>query len=605
MTDDAAQLVGTLEDGDVNASAGQEGSSSQTSGATADDSDLLASHGSSGLQGSQNFLECAGSSGQLSLTDLDVLVVVVTHALVATVVGANGTGDEGQSVTLQDDVQSISQAAFANSGQVSGDVLLNGAAVTAGSIEAVNQGNLLAGVTDGQGLDGLLVQSVGSNAVVQSLNSSDVQAVPALVTAVAQSLVDLSHTLVSAGLQDGGSHGDGPNACIEQSLDVTCFCAAGVGDTQLAVELVGDAAGQGDGQGVQGTTGHVHLAGGQLASLNVDGEGVGQLQTELDAFLIAQGDQTLEHGDSVAPLQVFHEVAVSESDVAEAQGVQALTSVLVAQQSGVALDVGVQVLLGDQVGSDCLDFCRGAAVQSGLGDGVGDASGDGVDVVSIHVLEHVQMGQGPVLTCIPDLGLGSIHHVVDVGVGLVLLDVSQVVANGHVEDKAVGIAHAQFLGHQLQGPPCLDVLGISFGDPQLGGPFAVVAFVACGDAGAVDACAQVFAVHLLNGLQLEEAGACCVSGHDVLGQLGVRTCGGAVGSLDLLVEDGQSLTGGVVDLLCNAEDGTLFLVLSQDPGHQLTKGDGTHNMCHVDFLQFFVFLSDGGRLGPPPLWETL
>ena len=596
MTDDTAQLVGTLVNGDIDACAGQEGCSSQTSGATADDSDLLASHGSSGLQGSQNFFVSALSSGQLSLADLDVLVIVVTHALVAAVVGADGAGDEGQSVTLQDDVQSISHAAFANSGQVSGDVLLNGAAVTAGSIEAVNQGNGLAGVTDGQRLDGLQVQLVGSNAVIQSPDSFHVQAGPALVTAVTQSFVDLSHTLVSAGLQDGGSHGDGPNACIEQFLDVTSFSTAGVGDAQLAVELIGDAACQGDGQGEQGTTGHVHLAGGQLASLDVDGEGVGQLQTELDAFLLAQSHQTLEHGNSITPLQVFDEVAVSESDVAEAQGVQALTCVLVAQQSGVALDVGVQVLLGDQVGSDSFDLLGRAAVQGGLGDGVGDAGRDGVDVVSIDVLEHIQVSQGPVLTCVPDLSLGSIHHVVDVGVGLVLLDVSQVVANGHVEDKAVGIAHAKFLGHQLQCPPTLDILSVSFGDPQLGGPFAVVALVACGDAGTVDACAQVLAVHLLNGLQLEETGACSVSGHDVLGQLRVGTCGGAVGSLDLLVEDGQSLTGGVVDLLCDAEDGALFLVLSQDPGHQLTKGDGTHNVCHVDFLQFFLF-PRGRRLG--------
>ena len=420
MTDDTAQLVGTLVNGDIDACAGQEGCSSQTSGATADDSDLLASHGSSGLQGSQNFFVSALSSGQLSLANLDVLVIVVTHALVAAVVGADGAGDEGQSVTLQDDVQSISQAAFANSGQVSGDVLLNGAAVTAGSIEAVNQGNGLAGVTDGQRLDGLQVQLVGSNAVVQSLDSSDVQAIPALVTAVAQSFVDLSHTLVSAGLQDGGSHGDGPNACIEQILDVTSFSTAGVGDAQLAVELIGDAACQGDGQGEQGTAGHVHLAGGQLASLDVDGEGVGQLQTELDAFLLAQGDQTLEHGNCITPLQVFQEVAVGECDVAEAQGVQALTSILVAQQSGVALDVGVQVLLGDQVGCDSLDFGGGAAVQGGLGDGVGDAGRDGVDEVSVNVLEHIQVVQGPVLAGIPDLGAGSIHHAVDVRIGLVL-----------------------------------------------------------------------------------------------------------------------------------------------------------------------------------------
>ena len=588
MTDDTAQLVGTLVNGDINACAGQEGCSSQTSGATADDSDLLASHGSSGLQGSQNFFVSALSSGQLSLADLDILVVVVTHALVAAVVGADGAGDEGQSVALQDDVQSISQAAFANSGQVSGDVLLNGAAVAAGSVEAVNQGNGLAGVADGQRLDGLQVQLVGSNAVIQSLDSSHVQTVPALVTAVAQSFVDLSHTLVSAGLQNGGSHGDGPNACIEQILDVASFSTAGVGDAQLAVELIGDLTSQGDGQGEQRTAGHVHLGRGQLAGGDIDGEGIGQLQTELDAFLLAQSHQTLEHGNCIAPLQVFDEVAVGECDIAEAQGVHTVTCVLVAQQGGVALDVGVQVLLGDQVGSDRFDFRRGAAVQSGLGDGVGDACGDGVDEVSIDVFEHIQVVQNPVLAGVPDLGVRSVHHAVDVGIGLVLLDVSQVVANGHVEDKAIGIAHAQFLSHQLTCPPCLDVFDVCFGDVQLGGPFAVVALVACGDAGLGNAMAQLFTVHLLNGLQLEETGACCVGSNDVLCQLGVGACSGTVGGLDLLVEDGQCLASGVVNLLSDAKDGTLFLIFGQNPSHQLTKGNGAHNICHDNIPPMFM-----------------
>ena len=227
-------------------------------------------------------------------------------------------------------------------------------------------------------------------------------------------------------------------------------------------------------------------------------------------------------------------------------------------------------------------------MQGGLGDGVGDAGRDGVDEVSINILEHIQVVQGPVLAGVPDLGAGSIHHAVDVGVGLVLLDVSQVVANGHVEDEAIGIAHAQFLSHQLTCPPALDVLDKSFGNVQLGRPLTVVALVACGDAGLSDAMAQLFAVHLLNGLQLEETGACCVGGHDVLGQLGVGTCGGAVGGLDLLVEDGQSLTGGVVNLLGDAKDGALFLVLGQNPGHQLTKGNGAHNICHDNIPPMFM-----------------
>ena len=100
--------------------------------------------------------------------------------------------------------------------------------------------------------------------------------------------------------------------------------------------------------------------------------------------------------------------------------------------------------------------------------------------------------------------------------------------------------------------------------------------------------AQLFAVHLLNGLQLEETGACCVGSNDVLCQLGVGACCGTVGGLDLLVEDGQCLTSGVVNLLSDAKDGALFLVFGQDPGHQLTKGNGAHNICHDNIPPMFM-----------------
>ena len=55
-------------------------------------------------------------------------------------------------------------------------------------------------------------------------------------------------------------------------------------------------------------------------------------------MLGAQGNQALEHGHGVSPLQVLAEVCVIEDDVVKAQLVEALAGKLIAQQRGVALD---------------------------------------------------------------------------------------------------------------------------------------------------------------------------------------------------------------------------------------------------------------------------
>ena len=128
-----------------------------------------------------------------------------------------------------------------------------------------------------------------------------------------------------------------------------------------------------------------------------------------------------------------------------------------------------------------------------------------------------------------------------IGVDLVALDALQIIAHGHIEHEAVGIAQAVDLGHDLQGAPGLDILLKGLRDIQLRGPLAVVALVLRQDAGAVDAGGQLRAVHLLDGLELKEPGAGEVGGDDVLGQLGVGTGSGAEGGLDGLAEDGQLL----------------------------------------------------------------
>ena len=79
------------------------------------------------------------------------------------------------------------------------------------------------------------------------------------------------------------------------------------------------------------------------------------------------------------------------------------------------------------------------------------------------------------------------------------------------------------------------------------------------------------------------------SGHDVLGQLGVGSGGGAEGGLDPLIpEDGQTLLPGAVGPV-NAKDGPLPAALRHDPGHQLLEGDGNHLFRH-GFPLLFVMI---------------
>ena len=128
---------------------------------------------------------------------------------------------------------------------------------------------------------------------------------------------------------------------------------------------------------------------------------------------------------------------------------------------------------------------------------------DGVDIIALAGEELLQHGDA----LLEDGRLGGVHHAVQERVHLVSLNASQVIAHGHIEDKAVGIAQAVHLGHDLQGAPSLYVLLKGLLDIELRGPFAVVALVLRQDAGAVDAGGQVRAVHLLDGLELEEPGA--------------------------------------------------------------------------------------------------
>ena len=576
----AAQSVALLEDGGLRASLGQEVGRSHTSGAAAYDGNVLAA-GSASLQASQEGVVAALGSSQLGSADLYALLVEVTGALGHAAVAADGAGDEGQGVLLADNLQSLHQLALAHQLNVGGDILMDGAAsLFTGSHEAVDQGNVLLHLAAGQGLDGLHMVSVGLDGIHQSAQLLHIHTGEGLVVHGNQLVGHGTQAVVSAGLQQGGGQGDGPDAGIEDAVDVEVVSAAGVGYPQLAAELLLHLLSQADGQRIQALAAHVHLLAGQLAGSDGHGEGVGQLDAEFHVVGSGQIQQTVEHGDGVLKLQVALEVMVVEYDVIVAHVVQGLAGELVAQQSGVALDVGIQLLLVDEVGSDALDLIRGAAVQGGQGDGGADMGIDAIDVGGIDAVQAVQVGLGPFHALSPYLAGGGILHALDVGVHLFALDTGQVVANAHVEYEAVLAAQAVHAADQLQSEPGLYILFKSLGNAQLGAPFHVVALVLCLDAGLGDG--QILTVDDLNGLDLEEAAAAGVCGDQVLSQLGVRTGSGAEGGLDLLGEDGQSLAGGVLVDVANAEDGALLGVLGEDPIHQFSKRNGAHDVAHND-----------------------
>ena len=394
----------------------------------------------------------------------------------------------------------------------------------------------------------------------------------------------MAKALVATGLEHVGRQGDGPNAGIIQGADVVDRGTTGVADAQLTVKLLGNAAGGLDGQREQRTAGHVHLGRGQLVSRHVDGEGVGQLDAKLQAALGAQGNQALEHRHGIGPLQILAEVRVIEDDVVKAQLVEALTCKLIAQQRGVALDVGVEALLGDQIGRDALDLGRRAAVQGRLGDGVGDARRDGLDKRGIDMLKFVQVGERPRAALIPNLGAAGVLHALDVGVDLGALDALEVIAHGHVEDKAVRASQAVLASDEVAGEPCLHVLGKGLRNLELGRPLAVVALVLRHDAGLVHTLGELLAVHNLNGLELKEAGTGHVGCHDVLGKLRIGAGGRAKRSLDALVKNGKRALLVGRDHLAHAKDGALSLVLLDDPVHQLRKRDRPHDVAHSELL---------------------
>ena len=432
----AAQAALPLEDGGLDTGPGQEVGGGNTGGAAADDGGLLAGDLLGGPDGGHQGVVALFGGQQLGIPDADGLVIEVPGALGLTPVGTDGAGQEGQRILLGDELQGRGVQALAAQLHILGNVLLNGTAALTGGGEAVHPGHLLVALAAGQGLDGLDVVNIGVAGGGQLADGLGVRAGEGTVCHGLHLLHHLVQAVVSAGLEDGGGHGDGPDPGGKQLVAVEILRAAGEGDAHPALKLAGNAVAHLDGQGEQAAAGHVHLVVGQLATGGVHREGVGQLQAKLQAAAVGQGLQALKHGHGVGPLQILVEMVLIEDDVVIAHGVQGAAGGLVAQDGGVALDEGVQVLFGDQVAGDALDLVRGTAVEGGHSDAAGHPGGDGVDEGGLLGEQLLQ----DLLALAENGGAAGVHHTVDIGVDLLALDALQVIAHGHVEHKAVGIA---------------------------------------------------------------------------------------------------------------------------------------------------------------------
>ena len=485
---------------------------------------------------------------------------------------ADGAGDKGQRILLQNKLQGLGIFPLAAEFNVLRDVLADGAAALAWSGEAVDKGHLLIELPPGQGLDSLDVVLVAANREGKRLHLLRIHGGEGFKSQRLQLLADLLEALITAGLQLGGSHSDGPDAALEELIDVKEVRAAGVAQAQTAIELPADPPGHLDGQGEQALARHVHLLAGQLILLHVHRESVGELQAEFQAVLPRQSQQPAEHRDSVGILQILIEVVFIESDIVVAHTVQDGAGGFVAQDSGVALNKGVQMLFRDKVGRDALDLVRRAAVESGDGDAVGDPGTDGINERRLGG-EH--LFQNP-LALLIDRGLGGILHLVEVLVDLGALDALQVIAHGHVENKPVRVSQTAGLRQYLAGKPGLDVLLIGLRHVEFRGPLAVITLVLRQDAGAVDTGGQLRAVHLLYSLQLKEPGSGEIGGDDILCQLGIGPGGRAKGRLNFFpAKDGEGFLSRYVRAV-DAEDGTLPVVLGGEPVHQFLKRNGDH-----------------------------
>ena len=213
---------------------------------------------------------------------------------------------------------------------------------------------------------------VGPGGKAQRLDAGDVHAGEGLEVHGVQLVADLGEPLVAAGLQLRGGHGDGPDAAGKELVDVEGVGAAGIESGAASRRTPWPSWRPWWWSGEEGLAAMYISSLGSSPAFTSTGEGVGELQAEFQTVGVRQSLEPGEHGHRVAVLQVLLEVVIVEGDIVIAHAVQNGAGGLIAQDGGVALDEGVQVLFLNEVAGDALDLVRRAAVEGGDRHGPGD-----------------------------------------------------------------------------------------------------------------------------------------------------------------------------------------------------------------------------------------
>ena len=114
--------------------------------------------------------------------------------------GADGAGDKGQGVLQKNDLQGLLGLARSHELQIRGDILVDGAALLAGSHETVGQGHRTFDLSGGKGLHGLHMVLVGLSRFHQLGHTLGVHALKSFSLVLCENLSDLLQSLVAAGL---------------------------------------------------------------------------------------------------------------------------------------------------------------------------------------------------------------------------------------------------------------------------------------------------------------------------------------------------------------------------------------------------------------------
>ena len=186
----------------------------------------------------------------------------------------------------------------------------------------------------------------------------------------------------------------------------------------------------------QRTAAHIHLLARQLLLLDVDREGVAQLQAEFQALFLCQRDQPAEHRHRVAVLQILVKMMLVKGNVIKARLVKDCPRIGIAEDRGIAFNKGVEMLFRQQICRDPLDLVGRTAVQGRERHAAANLRRDTVDLVGVIGKVFLQSR----LTFTEDRTVGRILQALDKAVDLFGSDALEIVTDAHIEHKAVGLA---------------------------------------------------------------------------------------------------------------------------------------------------------------------